>query len=524
MAAVEERGRPHSDARPASSSSASWARGRRRAASAARAAGLRGDRRRRAARGRARHADRRVLRARGRGRVSQPRGGRGRPAARGRRGGAIALGGGAVGSERVREALGRHVVVWLRGRRRDRVGAGRGHRPPARARPRAVRGAARRARAGLRAAGRRDPPGRRRAWSPGRFRRSGRCASCRRGTRLPGRASESGEYPAFVGAGTARAPAVAARGPPVLRHRRDRREPVRATRSKPLAGRVEVEPGREQQDARRGRAACCASWRAPGCSRPTTSSPSAAASSATWPASARPPTSAGSPVVQVPTTLVAQVDSAYGGKTGVDLPEAKNYVGAYHLPAPCSPTRHAARRFRRGDGGGVRRGASRPALIAGGGLWERVRACEGSIRRARRRDLRLRAHQARDRRRRRARRRAARGAQPRPHGRPRDRGGERLLALPPRRGGGPRAARGAAALGGRRAARRGRRDPRLPRAADDARRRGRYRRRARGDRARQEARPPRASASCCSSARRADGRPLVDPGAGARRGGGAELR
>ena len=31
--------------------------------------------------------------------------------------------------------------------------------------------------------------------------------------------------------------------------------------------------------------------------------------------------------VQVPTTLVAQVDSAYGGKTGVDLPEGKNYAG-----------------------------------------------------------------------------------------------------------------------------------------------------------------------------------------------------
>ena len=41
----------------------------------------------------------------------------------------------------------------------------------------------------------------------------------------------------------------------------------------------------------------------------------------------------GVPVVQVPTTLVAQVDSAYGGKTGIDLPEAKNYVGAYHQPA-----------------------------------------------------------------------------------------------------------------------------------------------------------------------------------------------
>ena len=31
----------------------------------------------------------------------------------------------------------------------------------------------------------------------------------------------------------------------------------------------------------------------------------------------------GVPVVQVPTTLAAQVDSAYGGKTGVDLPEAQ---------------------------------------------------------------------------------------------------------------------------------------------------------------------------------------------------------
>ena len=40
----------------------------------------------------------------------------------------------------------------------------------------------------------------------------------------------------------------------------------------------------------------------------------------------------GVPLVQAPTTLVAQVDSAYGGKTGVDLPEAKNYVGAYHQP------------------------------------------------------------------------------------------------------------------------------------------------------------------------------------------------
>src|SRR6202007_3113600 len=38
-------------------------------------------------------------------------------------------------------------------------------------------------------------------------------------------------------------------------------------------------------------------------------------------------------VVHVPTTLLAHVDSAYGGKTGVDLPQAKNYIGAYHQPA-----------------------------------------------------------------------------------------------------------------------------------------------------------------------------------------------
>jgi 3-dehydroquinate synthase len=40
----------------------------------------------------------------------------------------------------------------------------------------------------------------------------------------------------------------------------------------------------------------------------------------------------GVPVVQVPTTLLAMVDASVGGKTGVNLREGKNLVGAFHQP------------------------------------------------------------------------------------------------------------------------------------------------------------------------------------------------
>jgi shikimate kinase/3-dehydroquinate synthase len=71
------------------------------------------------------------------------------------------------------------------------------------------------------------------------------------------------------------------------------------------------------------------------------------------------------------------VDSAYGGKTGVDLPEAKNYVGAYHMPsAVLADTRTLATLPDAELAAGFAE-VLKTALIAGGGLWERVRVLDG---------------------------------------------------------------------------------------------------------------------------------------------------
>jgi shikimate kinase / 3-dehydroquinate synthase len=84
----------------------------------------------------------------------------------------------------------------------------------------------------------------------------------------------------------------------------------------------------------------------------------------------------GVPVIHLPTTLVAQVDSAYGGKTGVDLPEAKNYVGAYHLPAAVLADTATLRTLPRDELAAGFVEVVKTALIAGGELWDRVRAIE----------------------------------------------------------------------------------------------------------------------------------------------------
>jgi shikimate kinase / 3-dehydroquinate synthase len=81
-------------------------------------------------------------------------------------------------------------------------------------------------------------------------------------------------------------------------------------------------------------------------------------------------------VVQVPTTLVAQVDSAYGGKTGVDLPQGKNYAGAYQLPAAVLADTSCLQTLPLPE---LRAGfveVLKTGLLAGGALWERVRLIE----------------------------------------------------------------------------------------------------------------------------------------------------
>jgi shikimate kinase / 3-dehydroquinate synthase len=84
----------------------------------------------------------------------------------------------------------------------------------------------------------------------------------------------------------------------------------------------------------------------------------------------------GVPVVQVPTTLVAQVDSAYGGKTGVDVGALKNYAGAYHMPAGVIADTSTLSSLPERDLSAGFVEVLKTGLLAGGSLWERVRAID----------------------------------------------------------------------------------------------------------------------------------------------------
>jgi 3-dehydroquinate synthetase len=83
----------------------------------------------------------------------------------------------------------------------------------------------------------------------------------------------------------------------------------------------------------------------------------------------------GVPWVAVPTTLLSMVDAAIGGKTAVNLPGAKNAVGAFHPPSavladPAALATLPAREVRSGMGEVLKYAALRPALL---GRFARLR-------------------------------------------------------------------------------------------------------------------------------------------------------
>jgi len=281
----------------------------------------------------------------------------------------VALGGGALGSEYVREALGRHTVVHLEVDPDEawRRASGKG-RPLARDRGRfdqlhGDRGAIYESVAdavlppGDRDALRRALPALRALESaPG-------------GTRLVWASAASGEYPVFLGNGLIEAGFF---------HPNDGRRLVvtdeNVVRAQPVEGdgRIVVTPGEDhksihaaelvlrglaQAGAERGDIVVAVGGGVVG--------DLAGFCAAIYQRGMR--------HVQVPTSLVAQVDSAYGGKTGVDLPEGKNYAGVFHQPSAviCDPAALETLPPKELSAGYAE--VVKTALIAGGPLWARVR-------------------------------------------------------------------------------------------------------------------------------------------------------
>lgn len=302
-------------------------------------------------------------------------------------GGAIALGGGSVLSERVRAALGRHVVVWLQVSPEaawSRVV--RSDRPLARDRdafealfverqvlyeslagavvPMGDRGIVERALPAIRA-----------------------LTELPAGTKLLWAASASAEYPIFVGHGLLGGGEAAES--PLRRAWEEGAEwlppgrpfcltdtavgPLYAERVAPFAATVEVEPGEGAKTMAETERVLRELTRA-AMTRGDHLVALGGGVVGDLGGFCAHLYQRGVPVVQVPTTLVSQVDSAYGGKTGVDLPEGKNYAGAYHLPAAVLADVEALATLPRTELAAGFVEALKTGLLAGGALWERVRA------------------------------------------------------------------------------------------------------------------------------------------------------
>ncbi len=289
-------------------------------------------------------------------------------------GGAIALGGGSVLSERIREALGRHVVVWLQV---DAAEAWRriAHtdRPLARSAEDVTRLLAERLPLYEKLADAFVPPGDR--GMVGRALSSIRAlAELPQGIRMLWASSSSGEYPVFCGPGLLEADwwPLASRRFCVTD---TAVSALYADRVEPLVARVEVEPGETAKTMAEAERVLRELGRA-GMTREDHVVALGGGVVGDLAGFCAHTYQRGVPVVQVPTTLVAQVDSAYGGKTGVDLPEGKNYAGAYHLPAAVLADTAALETLPREELASGFVEVLKTGLLAGGALWERVRAIE----------------------------------------------------------------------------------------------------------------------------------------------------
>ena len=281
----------------------------------------------------------------------------------------VALGGGALGSERVREALGPHTVVHLEVEPGEawRRASGKG-RPLARDQGRFAQLHGDRVALYDSVADAVLPPGERDA-----VRRAlpalRALESAPAGTRLVWASSASGDYPVFLGRGLI--------GAGFLYPASGRRLVVtdeNVARAQPLKGdeRIVVMPGEEHKSIHGAEFALRALAQA-GAERGDLVVAVGGGVVGDLAGFCAAVYQRGMRHVQVPTTLVAQVDSAYGGKTGVDLPEGKIYVGAFHQPSAviCDPAALETLPPEELSAGYPE--VVKTALIAGGALWARVR-------------------------------------------------------------------------------------------------------------------------------------------------------
>jgi shikimate kinase/3-dehydroquinate synthase len=285
----------------------------------------------------------------------------------------LSLGGGAIGSAAVREALKReHLVIWVDVDLETAwARCAGGKRPLAQDRDGFARLYAAREPLYAALADVIVPSSRSMAMGPVLDALSGMPSA----TQLLWAASASGDYPAYIGTALLSEPSF---WPPAVPGRRfvvtdGAVGRLYAGALEPLSGRVAIMPGEQSKTIAHAEIVWTELARA-GMTRSDVVvalgggvvGDLAGFCAATYQRGVR--------YVQVPTTLVAQVDSAYGGKTGVDLAEAKNYVGAFHQPSAVIADTAALRTLPAEELGAGYAEVVKTALIAGGELWERIRS------------------------------------------------------------------------------------------------------------------------------------------------------